>query len=314
MRKILLIILAIVIITPIIADVAPSPIVVKGIYTNDSCKIQMIKEYVYADIYGDSAKVECIFELKNHGDSVNIEIGFPEMNFQYLKWNLYNLDDKSHFQIIVDDKVLTNKDIKVPAEMKSLYQHYMDTYYYDAEYNRKFDSLRKAFNIKGFKVSYGEPYDSKSDSLYKWWSKKRKQGEEFYRIIRNHVIQDNFPWYVWDVTFDKGETKIIKVIYKLPAGKEYGLGKRFFNYILRTGRGWYDVIESADILLQFHNVVMDSISDISPDGFSINKDSSTIKWRIVDFEPNINDDIFLRYINIDEIIMMQDVEYIKPRK
>jgi len=74
------------------ADIAPNPIVVKSVFTTDSCKIRMLSEIVIANLYRDSAKVECVFELVNYGGSITIEIGFPEMNFQY--WSIVHvLDD-----------------------------------------------------------------------------------------------------------------------------------------------------------------------------------------------------------------------------
>ena len=99
------------------ADVGPNPIVVKGIYTIDSCKIQMKRETVYADIYNDSAKVECTFELVNLGNSTTIQIGFPEMNFQYWSIGDYSENDKTNFNIYVDKTLLTENEIVVPAEL-----------------------------------------------------------------------------------------------------------------------------------------------------------------------------------------------------
>ena len=80
------------------ADIAPNPIVVKSVFTADSCKIRMISEIVFANLYRDSAKVECTFELLNYGDSITIEIGFPEMNFQYWSMGEYSENDKKKFE------------------------------------------------------------------------------------------------------------------------------------------------------------------------------------------------------------------------
>ena len=108
------------------ADIAPNPIIAKGIYTVDSCKIQLVSETVSVELYHDSSKVECDFELLNNGDSVTIEIGFPEMNFYYLSlFEPYSENDKSIFQIQVNDKILTDKQIKVPEELDSIYKAYM---------------------------------------------------------------------------------------------------------------------------------------------------------------------------------------------
>ncbi len=86
MKRLTIILIWLLTIGKVNADIAPNPIVIKSIYTVDSCKIQMTKEYVYADLYNDSAIVVCTFELLNLGNSTTIQIGFPEMNFQY--WSI----------------------------------------------------------------------------------------------------------------------------------------------------------------------------------------------------------------------------------
>src|SRR5690606_29641525 len=131
--------------TPAFADIAPNPIVVKGIYTVDSCKIQMVREYVFADLYNDSARVECTFELLNFGDSITIQVGFPEMNFQYWSFmRTYEPNDKTVFEISVNDKILTENEIEVPKEMKGVYDKHMYIYNIEKIHGQKYDSINNA--------------------------------------------------------------------------------------------------------------------------------------------------------------------------
>ena len=101
------------------ADVAPNPITANGVRTTDSCSIQMISEYVCADLYNDSAKVECSFELVNLGDSVTIQIGFPEMHAQYFPSDYYK--DRPDYSISVNGRILTAKDLRMSKELEKLY-------------------------------------------------------------------------------------------------------------------------------------------------------------------------------------------------
>ena len=130
MKHTLLFILYFLSFSPLFADIAPNPIMIHGIYTVNDCKIQMVSEYVFADLYNDSAKVECTFNLLNFGDATEIQIGFPEMNFQYWSIGEYSPTDKGIFKIYVDGKLLNENDIKVPAQMENIYQKYMSVYYF----------------------------------------------------------------------------------------------------------------------------------------------------------------------------------------
>ena len=47
--------------------------------------------------------------------------------------------------------------------------------------------------------------------------------------------EENYPWYVWDVTFKENEKKTITVAYELPSGLGYRSSYRYFKYILHTG-------------------------------------------------------------------------------
>lgn len=111
-------------ISQVYADAAPNPIIANGVRTTDNCSIQMISEYVYADLYQNYAKVECHFELFNHGDSITIQVGFPEMHFQYYWVDDYDENHIKNYTIVVDGKILTDKDIRMSKKFDSAYIAY----------------------------------------------------------------------------------------------------------------------------------------------------------------------------------------------
>lgn len=303
--KRLTIILIGLIIGKVYADIAPNPIIIKGIYTIDSCKIQMTQEYVYADLYNDSAIVECTFELQNLANSTTIQVGFPEMNFQYRSMGEYSENDKANFRIYVNDRVLSEKEIGVPAELDSVYKTYMYVYYIEREYSRKIDSIYKANNVivkenGSHKYQSTESYQTvraAMDNLYEWRKTKPYLGSDLWREFDTQMEKGNFPWYVWDVYFDKNEKKTIKIVYSLPSGRGYGSDYRYFKYILETGSGWHGLIQKADIELKLHDIKMETIEEILPIGHQINTVDKLIKWNFTDVEPTKEDDIYVRYYN-----------------
>ena len=288
------------------ADIAPNPIIVNGIYTLSDCKIQMTSEYVFADLYNDSAKVECTFNLENFGDGTEIQIGFPEMNFHYWSISEYTPTDKGNFKIYVDGKLLTNEDIKVPSEMECIYEKYMSVYYFDKEYQRKRDSIYSAYGIeeKGNRTIYPpgtyQQAEKALQDLYEWRDSKPRLGSELWNQFNEQKEKGNFPWYIWNVKFDKKEKKQIKVVYSLPSGLGYGSDYRYFKYILETGSGWYKSIEQAEIKLQLHDIDIETIEELSPNNFNVDTTQKTITWTFRDLEPTSNDDIYVRYFNEKE--------------
>ena len=291
-----------------LADIAPNPIVVKSVFTADSCKIRMLSEIVFANLYRDSARVECTFELLNYGDSITIEIGFPEMNFQYWSVGEYSENDKRNFEIYVDGYLLTDKEIGVPKEFEEVYHKYMYVYYIEKEYKAKVDSIYKANNVI-IKKNGAYVYQSREsldktkiafDSLFKWRNSKPYLGSELWKEFDTQMKKGNYPWYVWRVHFEEGEKKIIKVTYNLPSGLGYGANYRYFKYLLNTGAGWYDNIEKADIILNLHDINMKNIEEIKPNNYLLDIQKKTITWGFRNLEPTEDDDIYVRYFDTVE--------------
>jgi len=291
-----------------LADIAPNPIVVKSVFTADSCKIRMLSEIVFANLYRDSAKVECTFELLNYGDSITIEIGFPEMNFQYWNMGEYSENDKKKFEIYVDGYLLTDKEIGVPKEFEDIYQKYMYVYYIEKEFKAKVDSIYKANNViirKNGKCVYKSRESLNKtktalNALFKWRESKPHLDFELWKKFDTQMKKGNYPWYVWRVHFKEGEKKIIKVTYNLPSGLGYGANYRYFKYLLNTGAGWYDDIEKADIILNFHDINMKNIEEITPNNYLLNVQKKTITWSFRNLEPTEEDDIYVRYFDTAE--------------
>jgi len=290
----------------LLADIAPNPIAINGIYTVDDCKIQMTSEYVFANLYNDSAKVECTFELKNFSDATQIQIGFPVMNFEYWSIDEYNPADKASFKIYIDGRLLTDNDIKVPNEMDGNYKKYMSAYFFDKVYQRKRDSIYDVNGVKErrnrtiYPAGVFERTKQAMKELHDWRQSKPKIDSELWKEFGEQKEKGNFPWYVWDVEFNQQENRQVKVVYSLPSGLGYGSNFRYFKYILETGSGWYKTIEKAVIKLKFHNIKLKNIEETFPNNYIVDARKRTIQWTFIDLEPTAKDDIYVRYFNARE--------------
>lgn len=301
------------------ADIAPNPITANGVYTVDSCNIQLVSELVSVDMFNDSSKVECTFVLKNFSDSITIEVGFPEMIFEYHGYSEYNENDKNKFQIQVDDKILTEEQIKVPAALDNLYKKYMFVYHIEREYCRKSDSIDKEFGgytkVEGGYTMYPtdtlhKQAEAAHHSLFKWRRTQPYFGSELSRPLNELKEKGNYPWYVWQVFFGKEEKKIIKVKYDLPSGIGYNGGhNRYFKYLLSTGAGWKGVIENAKIIVRFRNININYIEQVVPNNYLIDSNNLTINWNFTNLEPTKENDVYIRYYNPDEREALEDYQY-----
>lgn len=278
------------------------------IFTRSSCKIQLISELVEIDLFNDSASVNCIFELYNSGDSITIEIGFPEMNFQYRALEDYSDEGHRKFQISVNDKILTSEQIKVPNEFENIYNTYMAYYQLEREYSRKKDSLLQANNVivrDKWKYVYKSrasrrAFGSAFDALYE---RRSKQQPDWLKILsledefNEQMSRGNFPGYVWRDSFKSKEKKTIKVSYSLPSGEFYGMLYRYFTYLLSTSDDWYGSIVTTDIKVNLYDIQISNIEKITPSNYKIDSLKKEISWKFENYEPNKDNDIYIQYFN-----------------
>ena len=230
------------------------------------------------------------------------------MDFHYWSISGYNETDKANFKIIVDEKTLDEKEIKVPIEVDSLYKAYMEVYAVEKELKRKSDSVYKSYNViqrKNGTLKFPKDCNSsevhnKIMALYQWRSKQPTMSEDLMTVFSQKTGDGKYPWYVRNVKFKENEHKIIKVSYKLPSGLAYGGKFRYFKYLLNTGSGWYKDIGKAEIILKLNNIDLDKIEKITPGNYSIDKKNKIVKWNFTNLEPTELDDIYLQYYKSKE--------------
>jgi len=110
-----------------LADIIPDPVQIKGIVSSRPVNIQMASEKVNVKLSMDSAWVECTFNMRNLGKSVNLDIGFPIMNF-YLFNNhlidgerdLLNDINENNFEVLVNGKAIRKINFYIPDHLKKI--------------------------------------------------------------------------------------------------------------------------------------------------------------------------------------------------
>ena len=105
--------------------------------------------------------------------------------------------------------------------------------------------------------------------------------------------RDYYKWRRWEeffVSFPPGEEVIVTITYTLEAEAWPTSPMVRFDYIMSTGAGWKDTIESADIILRFPyeashlNVILDQ----NDQDWVI--EGNDIRWHYDDLEPTTSND------------------------
>ncbi len=101
------------------------------------------------------------------------------------------------------------------------------------------------------------------------------------------------PWYIWNTDFKENETKIIEVKYSLPHGNVRDNPYYTFDYLLSTGAGWKDKIDTAEIIVNL-NFDKNLILQTMPEGYTFNTHNQIV-WNLSNIEPTDKDDIHICY-------------------
>ena len=145
-----------------------------------------------------------------------------------------------------------------------------------------------------------EQVNKTRDSLYDIYSSNFSISGDLISKFEELTKEKKYPWYVWNMTFEKNEKRTIKVRYRLPSGIAYGNEYRYFKYILHSGAGWYKDIEKVEITLHLNDFSLDDKEVITPKGFTIENSAKSIKWKFENLEPTDKDDIYFQYAILGE--------------
>ena len=275
------------------AHIAPNPIDLKSIMPGAECKVQMVSETVDAKIYKDSSIVECIFNMKNWGESRKIEIGFPVMTFYHWSMNdTYGDDITPFFEVYVGSKQIDKKSIYIPKAAKAL-QERVDSFrlYRQKTFQSYRDSLSKIYS------SNSAEYQRALKQMIDYFNANDKTYEDVEPASMDLLLdRKNIPFYVWNVNFKASEELKIKVIYRVPCGMKYKDSARYFYYILSTGSGWFKSIEHATVRVHIMDFEMNDIRVTKPSNNIVDNSLKEYVWNFQNLEPTKDDNVYLEYV------------------
>ena len=106
-------------------------------------------------------------------------------------------------------------------------------------------------------------------------------------------------WMVWNMSFDEMEITDVQVSYWVPISSYGNYGRirsHWFTYVLETGAAWGGVIDEANITINLCGIEPDWITEISPDGYTL--EDYSITWNLISIEPTEN--IHIRFETLQE--------------
>jgi hypothetical protein len=106
---------------------------------------------------------------------------------------------------------------------------------------------------------------------------------------------ESMPWATWPVDFPVGEQVQLMVTYDLPPSPAFKRDR--FDYILETGAGWWDVIETGHFTFRLpFEVTEENTSLLTGNNDNITISGNEIYWEFSDLEPDQYDNIYLTII------------------
>jgi len=117
-RALLILVILLIIKTSASADIAPDPVVGKGIIPLHPVNIQMVSEVVKVDLTLEDAFVECTFNMHNLGKAQDLAIGFPIMNFYLYENDYLSPLGKDRFDVSVKGRKVDKINFYVPDDLK----------------------------------------------------------------------------------------------------------------------------------------------------------------------------------------------------
>ena len=148
--------------------------------------------------------------------------------------------------------------------------------------------------------SYNVPEMKKGQKTRFRWFKSTVNGKPIAvsrRALAPKSAEDygEHYWWVKDVSFKKGETKVIVNRYQtVPGGTYVDKSYHEVTYIVSTGAPWKGPIGNAKITFDLGSVAKDFSAKLSSPGDE--RIGKLLVWKRQNFEPTVNDNITVYWI------------------
>ncbi|RZN34212.1 MAG: hypothetical protein EF813_10250 [Methanosarcinales archaeon] len=151
--------------------------------------------------------------------------------------------------------------------------------------------------LVGFPVGLG--WDGHGEDPYTYPLEDFKAYVNSQPVETREMDVNGSLWMVWDMSFDEMELKDVDVSYWVPLSYygNYGrMASHWFTYVLRTGAAWGGVIEEANITIVLHDIELNQITELTPDGYV--SENNIITWNFTSLEPTEN--IYIKFETLRE--------------
>ena len=156
--------------------------------------------------------------------------------------------------------------------------------------------------LVGFPLGLGWDWNAtgpRDEQQYKYPLEDFKAYVNSRQVATREMDVNGSKWMVWDMSFGEMEITDVQVSYWVPISSygNYGRTKNhWFTYVLETGAAWGGVIDEANITINLHDIEPDWITEILPDGYTL--EDYSIRWNFTSVEPAEN--IHIRFETLQE--------------
>jgi len=227
---------------------------------------------VKADIIPNPIRVKGIVaahavNIQMESEVVTVDL-YKDSSFVACVFNMRNLDKA--------------QDVEIGFPLINFYLWGDDTEFVNPKTKNSFEVMVKGNRINKVNIYIPQNLTSIISQSY---------SNQRYDLLRNYTNQ-NKPWYLWKVHFNKNEGLSIVVKYRLPCGSLKS--NRFFNYLLSTGAAWAGPITNASVIVNLKDIPADQIIGVSPSKH-LKRTRQKLIWNFTNLEPSLNEDIDIKY-------------------
>ncbi len=142
--------------------------------------------------------------------------------------------------------------------------------------------------LVGFPLGLGDDWTAPMlrDEQYTYPLEDFKAYVNSMQVATREMDVNGSKWMVWNMSFDKMEITDVQVSYWVPISSYGNYGRmrsHWFTYVLETGAAWGGVIDEANITINLRGIEPDWITEISPDGYTL--EDYSIRWNFTSIEP-----------------------------
>jgi hypothetical protein len=246
--------------------------------TPPAVEVAMPEETVELLLGKDSALVKASFVLRNEGQTVEIDMGFPDVPIQSL-FRCGALPGTADAFRIRDFSAVCDGIACRSAYRESLKREDLA----DARKVRR--RVEELARIRGKQEEVAKKLAAARAGRDA--GKEARLFEEMAALERAHREAAYAGWFVWTVEFPAGRTRKVEVSFRapyVPASVRAPRGECALEYVLKSGAAWKGPIGKATIVAKPEGEARPEVLAAAPAGWT--RSGDVLRWELRDFEPD----------------------------